>query len=173
MGPSDKLGYVWGATVKVKSVDDLSPSALAVIGLLNMGFAPLDIVRAFQDPRGRRRRKTELKVERLLRAVRVTRNPLIREYVDHGLPPGVHGRLPWVRYGNCVRCPLCRQRVNRVPCPACNQAWRGHELQEHRERWCRPTSAMPGTKEKIGVMAARADAGESLFHPNDANGRKP
>jgi hypothetical protein len=33
-----------------------------------------------------------------------------------------------------------------------------------------PTLAPPGTEEKIHVMAARAEAGEQIFHPNDATG---
>ncbi|MCS7160103.1 MAG: hypothetical protein RMJ19_06490 [Gemmatales bacterium] len=31
-----------------------------------------------------------------------------------------------------------------------------------------PTSALPGTPDKIAVMAERAARGESLFHPLDA-----
>jgi hypothetical protein len=32
------------------------------------------------------------------------------------------------------------------------------------------TDAMPGTDEKIAVMAGRADRGESVFHPSDGHG---
>lgn len=31
-----------------------------------------------------------------------------------------------------------------------------------------PTDARPGSPEKIAVLAARAEAGESLFHPDDS-----
>ena len=31
-----------------------------------------------------------------------------------------------------------------------------------------PTQARPGTAEKVDVMVARAEAGESVFHPDDA-----
>jgi len=31
----------------------------------------------------------------------------------------------------------------------------------------RPTTARPGTAEKIVVLAARVEAGEDLWHPND------
>jgi hypothetical protein len=33
-----------------------------------------------------------------------------------------------------------------------------------------PTVAPPGTEEKISVMAARAERGEQIFHPQDATG---
>jgi len=31
-----------------------------------------------------------------------------------------------------------------------------------------PTTALPGTPDKVAVMAERAARGESLFHPHDA-----
>lgn len=31
-----------------------------------------------------------------------------------------------------------------------------------------PTSALPGTEEKLAVMEARSKAGEAIFHPDDA-----
>ncbi len=34
-----------------------------------------------------------------------------------------------------------------------------------------PTSAKPGTEEKLAVLAERARRGESLFHPADYSGR--
>jgi hypothetical protein len=36
------------------------------------------------------------------------------------------------------------------------------------KRPTRPTSALPGTPEKIEVMRARCERGEELFHPRDA-----
>jgi len=33
-----------------------------------------------------------------------------------------------------------------------------------------PTQAMPGSREKIAVMKARAQRGEQIFHPDDALG---
>lgn len=35
---------------------------------------------------------------------------------------------------------------------------------------CLPTSALPGSMEKIAVMRARAARGQALFHPADAGG---
>lgn len=41
------------------------------------------------------------------------------------------------------------------------------------DRVARPTKAMPGTRAKLRVMAARLRAGRPLYHPNDAQGRLP
>lgn len=34
--------------------------------------------------------------------------------------------------------------------------------------WPEPTASAPGTPDKVAVLAARALAGERLFHPHDA-----
>lgn len=34
-----------------------------------------------------------------------------------------------------------------------------------------PTTAMPGTAEKVAVLCQRAERGEALWHPRDAGGK--
>jgi hypothetical protein len=54
--------------------------------------------------------------------------------------------------------------------PICSAfARRGVGLFAGRGKTPRPTTAAPGTKEKLAVLAARAAAGEELFHPNDCS----
>lgn len=59
--------------------------------------------------------------------------------------PGVRGLYPPLR-GNGPRVPDRPRRVD----------------------WPAPTAALPGTEAKLAVLAARAAAGQWLFHPRDA-----
>ncbi len=66
-----------------------------------------------------------------------------------------------------MTCPLCRRR------PPARQSGLCHgchaELSSRTTRKpCKPTMALPGTEEKIQVLAERAARGEELFHDYDA-----
>lgn len=71
----------------------------------------------------------------------------------------------------CSKCG-CPYRADR--CPRCLT---GEQLKTRNEKYVKepppalePTSALPGSEEKIAVMAARFAAGLGIFHPQDARG---
>jgi hypothetical protein len=60
------------------------------------------------------------------------------------------GHAPLWRFANCFEAMACELEHEFAPRPA-----------------KRATPARPGSVEKIAVLAARADAGEELYHPDD------
>ena len=108
---------------EIRYADHLPDVTLVVIGLWNMGYTDIEEVAHLLwivnlDP-----------LRRLFRMLQTTRNPLIRRFVDVGLPSGVYRQLPMspgptrdlplnqVRF---VRCRLCGTTVDYVPCPRCS-----------------------------------------------------
>jgi hypothetical protein len=68
--------------------------------------------------------------------------------------------------GLCNSCyvnPDIRHRYPRFVERGVNVEGTGHILPA-----AEPTDALPGTKAKVRVMAARALAGQAIFHPQDA-----
>jgi hypothetical protein len=65
-------------------------------------------------------------------------------------------RLCWT----CYYTPGVKDRFPALICPK-------HTPAAPRVVGC-PTEALPGTPEKVAVMAGRYDRGEALFHPRDA-----
>lgn len=150
----------------LRDVSQLHPQVLAIIGLWHMGIRSFnEIVSLILVGRNK------LWVERLCRIVDVlhhTKNPLVRQWVDEGLPPGACGPLAEPKR---VLCHLCRNMVNYVPCPHCSVR-NAEPISAAKERSkdakpCSPTMAYPGTPEKIEVLRQRASCGEMLFHELD------
>jgi hypothetical protein len=54
--------------------------------------------------------------------------------------------------------------------PTSKYARRGVANFHHAAPMPEPTAAPPGTPEKVAVLAARAERGETMFHPDDATG---
>jgi hypothetical protein len=150
----------------VSSPDDLSDTTIVVIGLWHMGvsrFRDIAEVLNVVDVRP---------LKRLMRNLRTSKNPVVRRSVDVGLPPGVCRPLPWE--GTEVYCCLCGMRVTQVPCPVCSLKPTRRVKEEpavidrRRPTEPIPTSAKPGTFEKVNVMRGRVLAGQAVFHPADA-----
>jgi len=84
------------------------------------------------------------------------------------------------------RCRHCRSRYQSRPGRLCRTCYDQPDVREHYLAGCvracvsptptsslsprpaHPTAALPGTPEKMAVMAQRALQGASLFHPDDA-----
>lgn len=141
-----------------------------VIGMMNAGFTVAEMVR-----RLRTREKVLLSfIDRLERS----QNPVIRHCLRHGLPADVSATLPdeetW-------RCPDCGNDSRYIPCVRCAAVGEGcsepffgetcsldsESLGAPKEPK-EPTDAPPGSWEKLQVMQKRFEAGESIFHRNDA-----
>lgn len=71
--------------------------------------------------------------------------------------------------GLCWHCYHVPGVKERYPVASSVYGRRGVGLFVGRGKTPRPTTAAPGTKEKLAVLAARAAAGEELFHPNDCS----
>jgi len=74
--------------------------------------------------------------------------------------------------GRVLMCAKCHSQITSIPCLACAIRARAQygslsEGQNDRDLDS-PTSAAPGTAEKIGVLRQRATRGLALFHPRDA-----
>lgn len=80
------------------------------------------------------------------------------------------------------QCAHCRTKPVNRPAGLCWSCYHTPAVRErYRKRWPRgfgidnrepplpptPTTARPGTPEKIAVMRARASAGVAIFHPGD------
>jgi hypothetical protein len=172
---------------EVQYADHLPDATLAVIGLWNMGYTDLDTVASLlwivnTKP-----------LKKLYKTLKRTRNPLIRRFVDVGLPAGVYRPLPlapgplggaFTALCHHVRCPLCGAQVDWVPCPKCSLkdprvAEVPVPLRDREVCLCateEPTSFVPGSPEKIELMRQRAERGQQLFHCRDrklpSNGKK-
>ena len=169
---------------KISRAEDLPDTTLVVIGLWNMGYTDLELI-------GQLLQQEDLgPLRRLCRMLRTTRNPLIRRFVDVGLPPGVYrpfpapvgpnvGCLPCEsRDSPKIKCPICHRMVDYVPCPFCSI--RGcHRVDGlHGDRHSHPypvgrTGAAPGSAAKIAVLRERLRRGEQLFHCKDKKLPKP
>lgn len=57
--------------------------------------------------------------------------------------------------------------IRRLYAPAQPWQYRGVNGGNHGRPLPTPTTAWPGTDEKVAVLAARAEAGQQLFHPHD------
>jgi hypothetical protein len=139
-------------------------------------------LRMIESARKRRREFVDL-AERVLRS----RHPVVAECLLHGLPKACPGLMP---QGSSIRCEQCGGSCNSVPCVKCSKVTynrngelsSGYEL-DFRGRLlvidpddkddqplaepAEPTAALPGTAEKIAVMRARLERGESCFHDSD------
>ena len=132
----------------------------------------------------RKRRKDFIDlVEKVLRS----KHPVVAEALFRGLPKACPGMLP---QGSSIRCENCGGLCNSVPCVKCSKTTynRNGELSSGYEYDFRgkllvidpddkddvpltdpaeSTEALPGTVEKIAVMRARIEQGESCFHEDD------
>lgn len=84
-------------------------------------------------------------------------------------------KLPRIPCANCQR-PCCKKGTRGL----CHSCYRdravsvdvldqdGHHNNHHAPRLPEPTTARPGSEEKIAVLARRWARGEALFHPDDA-----
>lgn len=139
-----------------KCVENLSHEALVVLGLLWMKVDVDTIVGVLGDGEPRSRRYAFVS---WLRSTRQRSVVQCRLNMPQNLTAEIKGG---------VRCPRCGAMVNVVPCRACMLAGRATEDKEDKEEWAaRPTDAIPGTIEKIRVLARRAARGEPLWHPRD------
>ena len=85
--------------------------------------------------------------------------------------------MPTVR-GACRRCGVVKSLAGRGLCKWCHQHHKHEYPKPSYERWvggnppprlpAEPTDALPGSAAKLAVMAARAEAGFALHHPDDA-----
>lgn len=165
---------------EIETALDLPDTTLVVIGLWNMGYTDLAFVAHVlwitdTEP-----------LEKLYVMLHSTQDPLIRRFVDDGLPPGVYGSLALKpgRFGvdekesedrevRGVKCLLCGAKVSMVPCPACSTRHPDGPLPPYKYRtdphpmphW--PTDAPPGSAEKVHVLATRRALGLSLWNPQD------
>jgi hypothetical protein len=153
--------------IRIQHANQLPDTTLVVIGLWNMGYTDL------QTAAKKLLVVDERPLRRLFRMLATTRDPLIRRYVDFGLPPGVHRRFPFA--DTTIRCRLCGGTVESVPCPLCALKFGGCDADPRCFREVplkipvRRTGAAPGSPQKIAVMRARIGRGESAFHPKDAS----
>ncbi len=158
--------------------EELADTTIVVLGLLQMGYTDIawiaDVVLHRRENRSLRR---------LLRMLKTSRNPTVRQCVDKGLPPGLFRPFPYA--GIKVRCPVCRCMVDHAPCPRCSLvpclpaakvaakvAGRSSRSAPSPFDKSHPldafeTVARPGTMEKLAVMRRRAARGMSVFNPQD------
>lgn len=159
---------------EIRYADHLPDITLVVIGLWNMGYTDLDEVAHLlwmvdQKP-----------LRQLYKMLKTSRNPLIRRFVDVGLPPGVYRPLPEptgptheLSHAHRVTCPLCHFLVDCVPCPRCSLKTPPAETFPFRNRGRVPplpqhrTAVAPGSACKIEILRQRVANGERLFHYND------
>lgn len=143
--------------------EELADTTIVVLGLLEMGYDdPATIAELLH--------KDNAKCVRIfLRKLKRSRNPVVQHCIEVGLPPGLC--RPFPGEGGEVRCPICRNIVNQVPCPRCSlisarslsspSTNNNHVSQ-------RATKCLPGTRAKLNVMKRRIARGLSPFHPQDA-----
>lgn len=152
---------------KVVLPEDLADTTIVILGLWQMGYTDINQIADILHIR----RLSHL--NRLIRLLKTTKNPVIRRCVDVGLPPGLHREIPTWSHVRSVRCPLCKMMVDTVPCPKCSSPrWLVAECDQDdeadRKRPKRKTNARPGSLEKIEVMRKRLERGEAVHHPKDA-----
>jgi len=166
---------------EITRADDLSDLTLVIIGLWNMGYTDLGTVARLLWLNDRK------PLQRMFRMLKTIKNPLIRRYVDVGLPRGVWRALPLPPGPSdatvpftTVRCKLCGRIVRCVPCPACSMksprafdfTHLGYGLLTNSYDPNLPqhsTSAEPGSLRKIAVFRERVLRGEQVFHPDDSS----
>jgi len=110
--------------------------------------------------------------EELLVGVLFDEHPAMKRMRHYGLPRSHSAVLP---DETTLRCIKCGSRMGEVPCMSCT-----HERTELTAATDQPSlpecdspiEYLPGTPEKIQVMAKRAEAGFSVFHTGDAQGKK-
>lgn len=150
---------------RVELPEDLADTTILVLGLMEMGYT--DIERIVDILRLQERRS----LRKLLRMLKTSRNPVVRQCVDVGLPPGLCRPFPYE--GIKVLCPVCHSMVDHAPCPHCSLVVAGRCAPERprKERPLdgAPTKALPGTWRKVQIMRRRAEEGLSVFHPRDPN----
>lgn len=160
----------------IRMADDLPELTLVVIGLWNMGYTDLKTVAHVLWI-------VDLKPLRtLFKMLKTSKHPLIRRYVDYGLPKGVYRPLPLIgrpvndestKEQRTVRCKLCGCNVFWVPCPTCSYKcpdateFPFRNRGKFRQTPLGRTSAAPGSKRKIELMRARYERGEQIFNPRD------
>jgi hypothetical protein len=116
-----------------------------------------------------------------------SRHPVVAECLLYGLPKACPGLLP---QGSSIRCEQCGGACNSVPCVKCSKPkfnrngelssgyeydFRGNLLvidpddKDDKPLLAPPEAAeaLPGTAEKIAIMRARLERGESCFHEDD------
>lgn len=93
--------------------------------------------------------------------------------------------MPKVRYGNCLHCHregvrilttgICRLchsvlevRIQYLPSAKPVKEVKGPGRSRIRRKEPVPTSALPGTEEKVRILIERAMRDEELWHPDDA-----
>ena len=152
----------------LQKVEQLNENTLGVIGLLNMCvYDEETILRLVSIRDGVRRLRP------ILRRLYRSKNPLIRRWVDVSLPVGIHGFL---KEGQSIRCPLCRNTINQAPCPLCSIKSKSRtpiekiedsepSLPFDRRRY--REGYRPGSPSKIRKMRARFLRREPLFQKSD------
>jgi hypothetical protein len=149
------------ASGKIVVLADLGQSAIAIIGLWEMGITNSSRIAYLLG-------RNKSVVLPLIEQLKFTKNAIVCRCVKEGLPPQCGANLYPDR---TVRCKTCFQRMVRIPCLACKlgkdvvsktPAGSGKELQP-----ARSTIAVPGTMQKIRVFQARILRGEPLFHRDD------
>ena len=152
---------------ELKSPADLEDSVLALIGLLHTGITDPDVLLPLLNIRGGTNR-----MNYLLHRLRTAKSRLLREWVDVGLPPGYYGML---KAGGSIVCPLCRRRINMVPCPSCSMS---HLPSEDYKRAFEDSlgsfenvefnpGLRPGTDAKFKVLCERFIKKRPLFQKAD------
>lgn len=112
------------------------------------------------------------KIQQIAAAVEADReNRVIAIAIRHGLPLSA---LETLENNETYICRTCQHKRASVPCRNCAQPWPDElrpdlEFEEDRPliRPDRPTTTLPGTRQKIEVMRRRVARGESPFHRND------
>jgi hypothetical protein len=126
-----------------------------------------------QEERQKRLVKLRERVRKFLKLVAFSNHPIMETIRYNGVPRGCGACLP---EGKSVVCPICRRRVNVVPCVQCTPLHLDDVFPPQQEYSLsegpllpasHPTSARPGSWEKIEAMRQRVERGESCFHPLD------
>lgn len=146
----------------------LSVTAARIVACWNMGLSPRKTVNLLRPPEFPAD-EWWITCRGVMGKLRRSKDPRVRQWVDVGLPAGFTVALP---PGRKVLCHLCGELVACVPCLECSLI-AGVTPETLRTtpdlpRPAAPTSAVPGTRDKIEVMRRRCEAGEALFHPEDA-----
>lgn len=149
----------------------LRPELRLIIGFWQMTGFPTKLKAAIS---GCRDSGEYLELNRkLLQDYEFTRIDAIRHCIVHGLPPSAAVYLP-----EPLVCPSCQYRTNLFPCLRCCNSLDddpasvdGVDPEElvvaTNEKYVKPTTAKPGSFEKIEVLRKRASLKQPLWHPDD------
>lgn len=154
---------------KVRKATSLNWPTRVVLGLLHMGFssqASLGKALGVEEP------WILAALPEFAKMLLASEDELIQDCIAEGLPIMASAELP---FPNTVRCPGCGLLVNVVSCVSCRNEMFPEDVAERDDfdNWKpvpaeEPTEARPGTVEKIEIMRARIEQGQSPFHPDDA-----